>query len=102
MFSSIRPSFPQDLLNLASQSVADAENDMLIRILHDLEIEMVPKSMPYQNDRFLYKVILKISANQMKVILSGIISPIQTALIQGCWINKNAILASTQSNSHNE
>ncbi|PKI63801.1 hypothetical protein CRG98_015785 [Punica granatum] len=40
-----------------------------------------------------YKVISKIIANRLKPLLERIISPNQTAFIEGRWINENGLLA---------
>ncbi|PKI46656.1 hypothetical protein CRG98_032998 [Punica granatum] len=40
-----------------------------------------------------YKVISKIIANRLKPLLDRIISPNQTAFIEGRWINENGLLA---------
>lgn len=40
-----------------------------------------------------YKVISKLLANKLKFVLAKIISPNQTAFLEGRWINKHGVLA---------
>lgn len=91
----IKPEFIQAVQNFFSSG-------HLLRQWNSTFITLIPKSKgactfnefrPISLTNVCYKVISKILANRLKPFLEKIISPNQTAFIEGRWINENGIIA---------
>lgn len=78
------------------------QTGFLLKELNNSFITIIPKQQgacsfnefrPISLSNVSYKVISKIIANRIKPFLERLVSPNQTAFIEGRWINENGILA---------
>lgn len=78
------------------------QTGFLLKELNNTFITLIPKNMgansfndfrPISLSNVIYKVISKILANRLKPRLEKIVSPNQTAFMEGRWINENGLLA---------